>query len=733
MLQKAKDLAGMGFKIFPIIANGKLPAISDFPRLASSDVKQLEKWWIDPVLGTERPFNIGISTTSFGNNGEALVVVDVDNKDGKNGSAEIEKLEMLDFDFPATLTQITPTGGKHLIYKIKGEPVKQGVSVLGNGLDIRSRGGYIIGAGSLIDGKAYGFEKIEKINEAKDWIIQKCAAFKGKDKHENNKIAPESVSKERAINTAGEYLRVSAPLAIQGENGDQTTFSVICRIKDIGVGQKECEQLLHDFWNERCSPPWDAKDLHTKVDNAYRYSTNDIGSHSIEADFAEEIAEGITVLNSQGEHPFDKINDEYAFVTTGGTHCILFETKDENGHAKLERLAETSFHKKLAARVMMSGNKVNPVTRLWMNSPRRRSYNGIVFAPQKSVPDNLYNLWKGFKCEPLTEKDVVTKEMQKSLDDFLDHAFENVCDGDESLYNWLIGYFAHLIQKPYEKPLVALVFRGAKGVGKNALVERVGNLLGGHFRVASDRRYLVGNFNAHFENNLFFVLDEAFWSGDKQAEGNLKSLITGTHHFIEHKGYEAYTVNNLTRVAIVGNEEWLVPATQDERRFAVFNVGNGKKQNVKFFHDMRVNMENGGYRLLLSFLQNFDISKFNVNIAPMTKGLHDQKIASLEPFQDWLYDCLKEGTIIGADSGWPESIAKDTLISSFRNHSQKRNIKSRFMSDVSFGKLIGSWMPDFKSVQKHEDGTRLRKYVLPDLNIARADWESKIGHKEVWD
>jgi hypothetical protein len=46
-----------------------------------------------------------------------------------------------------------------------------------------------------------------------------------------------------------------------------------------------------------------------------------------------------------------------------------------------------------------------------------------------------------------------------------------------------------------------------------------------------------------------FALDEAFWSGDKQAEGTLKDLITGRDHVIEHKGKEPYTVANKTRVA----------------------------------------------------------------------------------------------------------------------------------------------------------------------------------------
>ena len=36
-------------------------------------------------------------------------------------------------------------------------------------------------------------------------------------------------------------------------------------------------------------------------------------------------------------------------------------------------------------------------------------------------------------------------------------------------------------------------------------------------------------------------------------------------------------------------------ATDDERRYAVFHLGEGRMQDRKFFHDMRVGMEQGGY------------------------------------------------------------------------------------------------------------------------------------------
>lgn len=338
----------------------------------------------------------------------------------------------------------------------------------------------------------------------------------------------------------------------------------------------------------------------------------------------------------------------------------------------------------------------------------------------------FYNLWRGFAVEP--DPVPTSPEAKVALDSFLTHAKDNVCNGSDALYRWLIGYFAHLVQRPWEKPLVALVFKGGKGVGKNALIERIGALLGGHFLVTSNRRYLVGNFNGHLENCLLFALDEAFWSGDKQAEGIIKDLITGKQHVVEHKGKEPYTVDNRTRICIIGNEEWLIPASHDERRFAVFEVGDGRKQDLPYFEAMRVGMERGGYRLLLAHLQSYDLDGLSFNAAPSTKALLDQKHATLEPFPQWWLACLAEGRLAGGDfDGWPAEAECERLRGAFRRYARERNIKSRGPDDRFIGRDLKAWGVGHKKTRQAG-----YVYVLPTLAEARAKWSAWIGHEVEW-
>lgn len=720
LLASALDLSRQGFYVFPLIPNSKLPLIKDYTGKATRNEETIKKWWTCPVMGIELAWNIGIATSRFGDD-KALVVVDVD-KHKHDGFLSLLSLELEGREFPPTYTHTTPSGGEHLVY-VHNYAVKQGSHVLGPGLDIRSHGGLIVGAGSIIDGVEYKVSTQGPPEECPQFILDICQ----KEKEPLVFQQVDDIDQEFAAKRAEWYLKNVAPIAEAGAGGDETTYTVACRLRDYGVDSYTCYELLLDHWNDRCEPPWSPEEIVTKIENAYRYAKNPLGIDSPQADF-------LTVKEQeklQKIAPMDLLNKAYAFVISGGGHHILWETKDINGNPTLAHLNELSFHRQFANNTITTGDgETKPLSQLWMKSPKRRSYHGFCFRPERKTPPEFYNLWRGFAVEP-SEKG--SPEAHDSLKKFLEHALESVCGGSTSLFEWLIGYFAHLMQKPWEKPLTALVFRGEKGVGKNALVERISFLLGHHALLTDDSRYILGNFNAHLEHCLLLILDEAFWSGDKKAEAKLKNLITGKSHVIERKGKESYTVENCTRVIIIGNNEWLVPASQDERRFAVFDVGNERKQNTRYFQSMREGMERGGYRLLLRYLQAFDLSKVDINVAPMTKALGDQKILSLEPFGRWWHECLTQRHIVGSEfEEWQPEVKRSSFRDAFLRYCRNEGIRTRAPGSTAVGHLVKKYVPHVSIVHQRNKGERHRVYWLGELADCQKQWEKITGHQGDW-
>lgn len=728
-LKSALHLASLGFHVFPLVPNSKLPYIEDYPNLATRDPETIQRWWVDPVLELEQPLNVGISTTRYGDD-EALVVVDVDNKNDKRGDDEVLALELSGFEFAPTYNQITPTLGRHIVYRAP-KAVKQGADVLAKGLDIRSRGGYIVGAGSVIDGVEYSGHDYQ-VAVCPSWIISKCGEAPERKTFATERI--HNIDEKRAVRRAIHYLENEAAIAIEGDSGDQTTFIVAARVKDFGVTERMAYELMSEHWNPQCMPPWSEEELLRKVKNAYHYGQRPIGASSPEADFAPAITPPES--GAEAGSYLEQMNKEYALIYMEGSHFILHETVDEKGQPKRVFLNEASFKRRFSPYTIQQGKgAARTFADMWLDWKHRREFAGVCFTPEKEPRHRYYNLWRGFTVEPLSP-DEATPEAKRGFDLFIRHASENICQGDEKLFRWIMGYFAHMIQKPYERPLTTLVFRGKKGTGKNALIDRVGNLLGrAHYLVAHDSRYLTSNFNGHLDSCLCLVLDEAFWSGDKSAEGKLKGLSTQPTILIERKGKEPYSVDNLVRLVVIGNEDWVVPASSDERRYAVFNVGTGAQQQNRFFEEMRILMDDkGGNRVLLHYLKTYDLNTTDPNVAPATQGLLEQKLHSLDPLHQWWFDSLLAGEVMGSDLGgaWPRDVRKSRFRDAFYRYCRDHNMRSWHASDIAFTKALRSVAPSVESRRIREGEDLGYAFRLPPLSQAREEWDQYMRQPMSW-
>ena len=161
---------------------------------------------------------------------------------------------------------------------------------------------------------------------------------------------------------------------------------------------------------------------------------------------------------------------------------------------------------------------------------------------------------------------------------------------------------AYAVRNPAEQGHVAIVLRGLKGTGLNVFSEAFNDLWGRHGIVLSNEKHVMSNFNAHFLGKCSLVADEAFFAADHKQARLLKGLITGNTIAIESKGVNTIIVPNFLHVIIIGNDEWLVSATGDERRFFALECGDRRRENYDYFAAIAKELENGGYQALLYHL-----------------------------------------------------------------------------------------------------------------------------------
>lgn len=141
----------------------KTPLVSNGLRGASLNERIVREWWRrmpDAMVAVPTGRKIG------------AFVLDVDNKPGgSNGFEWLDEMESAHGQLPPTRRAKTANGGMHIFFRYVEGTRNRGA--LGDGVDIRSEGGYVVAAGSrMSDGRSYEWEDAEApIADAPEWLL----------------------------------------------------------------------------------------------------------------------------------------------------------------------------------------------------------------------------------------------------------------------------------------------------------------------------------------------------------------------------------------------------------------------------------------------------------------------------------------------------------------------------------------------------------------------------------
>lgn len=188
-----------GLAVFPLVPGDKLPLISRKAGGrgvldATSERAQIREWW------TRWPnANIGIA---MGDASGGIFAVDIDPRNEGDSSWFWLTREKV---VPDTAQAVTGGGGQHILFR-----GNVGGTVLGDGIDIKSTGGYIVAPPSLHpSGRRYLWEASARLGEvpiadAPDWLLATLGAKRARQYFAHDaSIDPESFVLGAAFKAAG--------------------------------------------------------------------------------------------------------------------------------------------------------------------------------------------------------------------------------------------------------------------------------------------------------------------------------------------------------------------------------------------------------------------------------------------------------------------------------------------------------------------------------------------------
>ena len=359
----------------------------------------------------------------------------------------------------------------------------------------------------------------------------------------------------------------------------------------------------------------------------------------------------------------------------------------------------------------------------FLNNPGTHVYNEVAFSPLATPPSTL-NYWIEPSINPKQGDWFVIQEFLHTV----------ICNYNVVLFDYVVRYLAHMLQRPEEKPGIMIVFLSGQGCGKSTVFKLLGRIWSRTTLQVSDIGEVIGQFNAALERNYVVCMDEALFAGDKKSLDRLKSLITEPTCRIEQKHQPSRTIDSYHRLFAASNHNHFAHVDKDDRRFLFIRLSSVHKQDQIYFDAVNDVLENNDAIAAMMYdLVNLDLTGFNVRKRPITEEHLSQRLQSLGGFERYWYEVLQSG-FLSSFKDWakPEFISSSSLINKYKEYDKNAG---RFnpIQQQQISSTLKIMCPSAIPARKKILNSQERGYDLPNIDIARKEFELMLGTHLEWE
>ena len=243
----------------------------------------------------------------------------------------------------------------------------------------------------------------------------------------------------------------------------------------------------------------------------------------------------------------------------------------------------------------------------------------IPYSPKKTIDiGDTFNLFGQYqhKYDPnfMIDESITNK--------WVNHIKIVLGDNDPVLGDYLLNWFAHLLQFPERKTGTVPLIKGITRCGKNLpfnIFQRY--VINPSLSITcADMEKVFGRFNSIQQGKLLIVLDEALDCKNRAMNQRIKNAITEETNQIEQKGKDIIEVQNFCNFAILTNNDFSSIIEKNDARYICIEANGEKKGDKTYFKDLVDTCANtNAGKHLFHWLLKRDLSNFYPDEIPETK------------------------------------------------------------------------------------------------------------------
>lgn len=320
-----------------------------------------------------------------------------------------------------------------------------------------------------------------------------------------------------------------------------------------------------------------------------------------------------------------------------------------------------------------------PFIPAWQANPNIRVVANIVCDPL-DTNDKNYNLWKGYRAATLTPVDPSLEA--ELVQPIVDHITKVITCGNEAHTQWILDYFANIVQRPANPTHVAILLYGTQGAGKGKVIQFMRERVLGEDSTnqsSNTEHDLFGRFSNLTVGRVLVQLDEL--DDVYKYTDRLKDYITGDLITYEKKGKDSIKVKNLANFLITSNNQNPIKISTDDRRMATFKCSDiyVKDYNYKVRFGAHLGRDEVA-RAMYQYLLKRDLSAYPYDFQqsrPVTDYYKESQMNSICLVARFLSALIN-------DNSCGEPIAGKTLYDRYKNYAIAGGYKT-FKTVSTFG------------------------------------------------
>jgi hypothetical protein len=423
------------------------------------------------------------------------------------------------------------------------------------------------------------------------------------------------------------------------------------------------------------------------------------------------------------------IQNRFALLNLSGEIRIV--DKDQIAAVLAGKAKEISFYRRTEGQILITRELENlpyPSNSKmeynnFINNPNTFMYDAVAFSPSKTPPSTL-NYWIEPSIKPKQGDWFVIQEFIHTV----------ICNNNVMLFDYVIRYLAHMLQRPEEKPEIMVVFLSGQGTGKGTFYKLLGRVWSRTTLQVSDIGEVIGQFNAALERNYVVCMDEALFAGDKKSLDKLKSLVTEPTCRIEQKHQPSRTIDSYHRLFAASNHDHFAHVDKDDRRFLFIRLSSVHKQDQIYFDAVNDALDDDAViAAIMHDLLNLDLTGFNIRKRPLTEEHLNQRLQSLSGFERYWFEVLQSG-IFDRLTEWdkPRFISTKYLTDCYKDYDKNAG-RYNPIQQQQIASTLKTICPSAVPARKKILNTQERGYDLPDIKLARKEFETMLGTSVEWE